>query len=297
MGNALDDRDRREERGEHDGRREELEVAGDGPRRNTEEIDRYACLARSESDARAFAERLGLGADVADEERCDEQQQPTPKENVRRAEREGPEKRVIRPRTDLDGCDRERSVGEAVERRVEEGAEARATARRARDLPVQRVAERAEEQHQQSRARLSEREQRRAGDGYEKAHHRDGVGSDAEAMESPGDRRDAAPCRLCEAVREDAHETRFMSARKPRSCICVKCSRSNEQRTSRPTRSVRTMPARVSRRRCQDMSGALIRKRRTSSETGNSPSVARICTTRRRVTSPSARWNAFSSRR
>src|SRR6266850_5930775 len=60
VGDPLDDGDGGEECRDHDRRREELNVAGHGPGRNAEEVDRDAPFAWRDADARRFAKRFRL---------------------------------------------------------------------------------------------------------------------------------------------------------------------------------------------------------------------------------------------
>src|SRR5712692_3875707 len=72
--------DRGEQRGGGDRGREERFGAGERPYGHTDDVDGDACLTRREPHARSEAERLGLGSDVRDEERADQQDKTGPEE-------------------------------------------------------------------------------------------------------------------------------------------------------------------------------------------------------------------------
>src|SRR5439155_23456215 len=193
---------------------------------------------RSRPDRRGGAERLGLRADVRDERGGHQARETRPEE---KPEAEGEAQRRRRAE--------DRGVGEPVGGRVEEGAQTGAAAGRPRYRAVQRVGGRADEERDERGERLVERDEGAAHDGEGRPEQRDRVGRDADASERAGERRDAHACALGDTVWDDAvtHETpasaRFMSSRIPRALRWAKRSRSNVQRTSRPTRSVRTIPA------------------------------------------------------
>src|SRR5207253_11083228 len=105
--------------------------------------------AGSDPNACTLAKRFGLRADVGHEERSDQERQAT-----------AVERGIWKGRPQLNGADRECGVGKAIERGVKERAERRAAASRARELPVEGVAQRPEQEHQQGRTRLSRREER-----------------------------------------------------------------------------------------------------------------------------------------
>src|SRR5207244_11440916 len=71
--------------------------------------------------------------------------------------------------------DKERGVRDAIDRRVEERTKRRAATRRLRDLPVERVGERPEDQDDERELWHREREEERADDREPSADQRDGV--------------------------------------------------------------------------------------------------------------------------
>ena len=175
------------------------------------------------ADLRVDAERLGARPGVRDEKRsddggeADDDHDDVRVERRQDAEERRPARRARRGGDRLAGVEdrqpaEDGAVGDAVERRVEEGAEGAGAPRPPGDRPVEDVEEGGEAEEPAGRADVAGRVDHAAGHRTEGTEDGDGVGRDAGAHEHVGDRLDDSQVAALNRFPQSLHSSRARRA-------------------------------------------------------------------------------------